>query len=88
MNKVWFVIPLLALALAGCSTSTPEVDTETLTEGGMSKQDIEQPTVLVDVVTSCDRGNRLYRYTDYKKGGLAVVPNDPSCLTENGVQRG
>ena len=35
---------------------------------------------LDGVVSVCDQfGHRVYRYAYPYQGGLAVVPNDPSC---------
>jgi hypothetical protein len=35
---------------------------------------------LDGVVSVCDQfGHRVYRYDGYKAGGVAVIPNDPSC---------
>ena len=61
---------LIAVLATGCTATEPA-------EGLPA----EQPTVMADVTTACTpEGHRLYKFRPIGyKGGLAVVPNDPTC---------
>ena len=44
---------------------------------------ITMPDAFANIATKCDNGNRIYVVRDAGsqggRGGLAVVPNDPTC---------
>lgn len=64
------VTPLLVALVASCGAASAPPPAE--------RPGADYP--LDAVVSVCDRfGHRVYRFSHPYQGGLAVVPNDPSC---------
>lgn len=73
---------VMVLSLGACSKmSEPFKDAERGATNDSPADTITFPDGFSNAATKCDNGNRVYVLFkgDHPYGGIAVVPNDPTC---------
>jgi hypothetical protein len=86
MKRTIALVASLAVAgalMAGCTGKYTEQfrDASRADDNAGPADTIEFPDGFSNAATKCDHGNRLYVlfHQDSPYGGLAVVPQDPTC---------
>lgn len=77
MKKLLLALLLVSLSV-GCHVTPRRERKEKAVEGAIPVE------VLISDMgayagTLCDRGHRLYFYTNHRGVGLVVIPNEPTC---------